>query len=147
MNLVRLVQSTRRAGSERNKWRSRSHRVSRTAGCNGNTRSSRPNWGYGATGAQGPVGPQSIAGKIYEKTGPFVTNVGTFTKSTISCNPGDTLVSGGSTLTINSRWDTAPIEVRSDGDTSTNQWEASIFPADILQSVSAQATVFCFDNP
>jgi hypothetical protein len=101
----------------------------------------------GATGPQGPVGPQSIAGKIYEKTGPFVTNVGTFTKSTVACDAGDTLVSGGSSLTINSRWDTAPIKVRSDGDTSANHWEASIFPADIQQSVSAQATVFCFNNP
>ncbi len=99
----------------------------------------------GATGAQGPEGPQSLDGKIYRNTGPLVSATSPAVAiSTVLCNPGDTRVSGGFIANNNNL--PGDLQYIDNSGALFDGWQI-LARGDPGETVTVEATVYCFDNP
>lgn len=95
-------------------------------------------------GPQGPPGPQSIDGKVYEVVGDEVEGNNKIITSTANCDEGDTVMSGGFDISPQS-WDTTGA-IQSGPTSDLDGWEATVETGGKIDT-TLTATAVCFDNP
>ena len=102
----------------------------------------------GTNGEQGPPGPANISSKTYFKnTTSFNVNPGGTSSISLTCDDGDTLLSGGYTTPFGLNATTVHVSTNGPSDiiTSPEGWRIDYGVTEPIPSITLY--VYCFDNP